>query len=716
LYNYNNLPIKKHEILYIKGVGPKRAEAFAKLGLEYASDLFAVYPRDYLTRTTIREMDRHRDQNVIISGKIIDKYLPKRPNHPTRIIINDGTASIECLIWGNAFYRQRQFMEGDQYMVWGKVTYNFFERKVQFDLRDHKKFEAGDDELLKYPLIPVYILSGELKKTWIKPLNLTKIIFNALKNHSGDVKDVLTEDIRSKNNLLEHKQALLRTHYPHSVDDIEHARQTLAFEELFFLQLVTALKKKSIEQEEKGISFDKTGESPAKLVKEHLGFELTGAQKRVIKEIHSDMKLSRPMNRLLQGDVGSGKTIVAVICMLIAIENGYQCAFMCPTEILAEQHYKTLKDYLDKLGIRSVILTGGQKKKLRTEILDDIKTGKAQVVVGTHAIIQETVEFKKLGFAIIDEQHKFGVMQRAKLRAKGLNPDVLVMTATPIPRTLSLTVYGDLDVSVIDELPKNRRAIKTGLRYEENRQDVYKFLRDEVKKGRQVYIVYPIIGESEKLDLKSAVKHYEILSKEIFPDLRLGLVHGRLPWQEIDETIEEFKHGKIDILVSTTVIEVGIDIPNATIMVIEEAQRFGLSQLHQLRGRVGRGAEQSYCILMANKVKRKEDEGFVFNGEQETTTADERLKVITKTTDGFKIAETDMRLRGPGEFFGIRQSGELKFSAADLSKDMLLIEKARETAFELVEDDPQLRKPENDPVREYFLMNYKDSMSLIKIA
>ncbi len=716
MYNYNNLPVKKHEILYIKGVGPKRAEAFAKLGLEYASDLFAVYPRDYLTRTTIREMDNHRDQNVIISGKIIDKYLPKRPNHPTRIIINDGTASIECLIWGNAFYRQKQFMEGDQYMVWGKVTYNFFERKVQFDLRDHKKFEAGDDELLKYPLIPVYILSGELKKTWIKPLNLTKIIFNALKNHSGDVKDVLTESIRSKNNLLEHKQALLRTHYPHSVDDIEHARQTLAFEELFFLQLVTALKKKSIEQEEKGISFDKTGESPARLVKEHLGFELTEAQKRVIKEIHADMKQSRPMNRLLQGDVGSGKTIVAVICMLIAIENGYQCAFMCPTEILAEQHYKTLKDYLDKLGIRSVILTGGQKKKLRTEILDDIKTGKAQVVVGTHAIIQETVEFKKLGFAIIDEQHKFGVMQRAKLRAKGLNPDVLVMTATPIPRTLSLTVYGDLDVSVIDELPKNRRAIKTGLRYEENRQDVYKFLRDEVKKGRQVYIVYPIIDESEKLDLKSAVKHYEILSKEVFADLKLGLVHGRLPWQEIDETIEAFKHGKIDILVSTTVIEVGIDIPNATIMVIEEAQRFGLSQLHQLRGRVGRGAEQSYCILMANKIKRKEDERFVFTGEQETTTADERLKVITETTDGFKIAETDMKLRGPGEFFGIRQSGELKFSAADLSKDMLLIEKARETAFELVEDDPQLRKPENDPVREHFLMNYKDSMSLIKIA
>jgi ATP-dependent DNA helicase RecG len=712
------LPVKKQEILYIKGVGPKRAEAFAKLGLQYVSDLFAVYPRDYLIRTTIRELETHSDKNVIISGKIIDKYAPKRPNHPTRIIVNDGTASIECLIWGNAFYRQKQFMEGDQYLVWGKVTYNFFERKPQFDLRDHKKFEAGDDELLKYPLIPVYILSGELKKTWIKPLNLTKIIFNALKSYSGIVKEVLNEDIRQHNNLLAHKQALLRTHYPHSNDDIEYARQTLAFEELFYLQLVMALKKKSIENEEKGISFDKTGDNFEKLIKEHLGFELTGAQKRVIEEIRGDMKKSKPMNRLLQGDVGSGKTIVAVFCMLIAIENGYQCAFMCPTEILAEQHYKTLKEYFDKLGISSAILTGGQKKKLRGEILHDIKEGNAKVVVGTHALIQETVEFKTLGFVVIDEQHKFGVMQRAKLRAKGLNPDVLVMTATPIPRTLSLTVYGDLDVSVIDELPKNRKSIKTGLRFEKDRDNMYKFIREEIKKGRQAYIVYPIIDESEKLDLKSAVKHYEILSKEIFPDLRLGLVHGRLPWYEIDETIEAFKEKKIDILVSTTVIEVGIDIPNATIMVIEEAQRFGLSQLHQLRGRVGRGAEQSYCILMANTPNRKEPGSMIFSEENkdEASTAEERLNVMTETTDGFKIAETDMKLRGPGEFFGIRQSGELKFSAADLSKDMMLIEKAREEAFRLVEDDEQLRKPENQPIREHFLTEYKDSMSLIKIA
>lgn len=702
------MPPKKPEILYLKGVGPKRAAAFEKLGLKYADDLFTIYPRDYLLNISIRDLARNKDKNVLIHGKIIDRYAPKKPKHPTRLAVYDGNASIECLVWGNTFYREKQFKLGDEYIFWGKVNQNPYDRKIQFDLRDHKKFEAGDDEMLKYPLIPVYILSGELKKTWVKPLTLTKIIFNALKNHSGSIKEIFPDKIRNEYGLLGHKDALLRTHFPHSLDDIETARQTLAFEELFFLQLVMALRKKFIETAEKGISLSKIGDNFQKLFSKHLGFELTGAQKRVIKEIYRDMRSGKPMNRLLQGDVGSGKTIVAVFCMLIAIENGYQCAFMCPTEILAEQHYKTLAGYFEKLGVRSVILTGGQKKKLRDEILHEIRSGKAQVVVGTHALIQETVEFKNLGFAVIDEQHKFGVMQRAKLRAKGLNPDVLVMTATPIPRTLSLTVYGDLDVSVIDELPADRKSIKTGLRYEHDRDKVYHFIRDEIKKGRQAYIVYPIIEESEKTDLKSAVKHYEILSKHTFADLRLGLVHGRLFWYEIDETIEAFKNRKINILVSTTVIEVGIDIPNATIMVIEEAQRFGLSQLHQLRGRVGRGAEQSYCILMAN-ISAKNMDG-------DNTNAEERLKIMTDTTDGFKIAETDMKLRGPGEFFGTRQSGEFKFSAADLSKDMPLIEKARAAAFSLIENDPELQKPENESVREHFLINYKDSMNLVKVA
>lgn len=693
--------IKKTEIAYIKGVGPKRAEAFEKLGLKYSTDLLSVYPRMYLINTTISGLAKLHDQNVIIKGTIIDKRLPFKPNHPTRITISDDTGKIESLMWGNTFYREKQFKIGDEYIFWGKIVYNAYERNVKFDMRDHKKFEAGDAEMMNYPLIPVYILSEELKKTWIKPLTLTKIIFNALKNSSESINEVLSEPVRIGNDLLDHRSAILRMHYPRSAEDIELTRQTLAFEELFYLQLAMALKKRAAETAEKGIHFEKIGGNFEKLFKEHLGFELTEAQKRVIKEILSDMRSGKTMNRLLQGDVGSGKTIVAVFCFLVAAENGYQSAFMCPTEILAEQHFKTLKNYFEKLGLYAVLLTGGQKKKQRDEVLEDIRTGKAQVVVGTHALIQNSVEFRSLGFTVIDEQHKFGVMQRAKLKAKGNNPDVLVMTATPIPRTLSLTVYGDLDVSVIDELPKNRKDIKTALRGETDRLKVYNFIREEIKKGRQAYIVYPIIEESEKLDLKSAVKHYGILQKEIFPELKLGLVHGKMKWQDIDETIESFKNRELHILVSTTVIEVGIDIPNATIMLIEEAQRFGLSQLHQLRGRVGRGAEQSYCILMAETT-----------GE----ISGERLKIMTETNDGFRISETDLRLRGPGEFFGTRQSGDLKFTAADLVKDMPLVEKARDSAFKIISEDPQIRSFENSTIREHFLTNYRESMELIKIA
>jgi len=696
------LPIEKvPEISYLKGVGPKRAMAFEKLGLTTIKDLFSVYPRDYLLNVKIENFRKYREQNLIILGEIVEKQIPKKPNHPLKLTISDGSGYITSLIWGNYFYREKQFHIGDKFLFWGKAAYNFYEGEIQFEYRDHKKFEYGDDEMLKYPKIPLYILSGELKKTWVRPLTLTKIIYNAIKKCSDEIEEVLSDKVKSAYGLLDHKKALLRLHYPtHEVNE-EIARQTLAFEELFYLQLIMALRKKSIESIEKGISFEKTGERLEKLYKELIGFELTSAQKKVIKEIRADMKSPKPMNRLLQGDVGSGKTIVAVFAMLVAIENGYQCAFMCPTEILAEQHYKVLKQYFDPLGVKTVQLVGGQKKKMREQILHDIRTGEAQLIIGTHALIQETVEFKSLGFVVIDEQHKFGVMQRAKLREKGLNPDVLVMTATPIPRTLSLTIYGDLDVSVIDELPKNRKQIKTELNQEKDRDGVYKFLRNEIKKGRQAYIVYPIIEESEKLDLKSAVKHYEILKKDIFPDLRVGLIHGRMFWYEIDETVESFKNKQIDILVSTTVIEVGIDIPNSTIMIIEEAQRFGLSQLHQLRGRVGRGSQQSYCVLMADKL----DE-----------TSKLRLETLAGTTDGFKISEVDLQIRGPGEFFGTRQSGDLKFSAADLAKDMSLIENARKAAFDLIQDDTQLRKPENKPIRDYFLMNYRDSMSLIKVA
>jgi ATP-dependent DNA helicase RecG len=419
------------------------------------------------------------------------------------------------------------------------------------------------------------------------------------------------------------------------------------------------------------------------------------------------MKSETVMNRLLQGDVGSGKTIVSLFGMIVALKNGYQAALMCPTEILAEQHYQTIVSFIEKYNevsgenYKANILIGGQKKKLREEILQEIRLGKSNLIIGTHALIQESVEFYKLGFVIIDEQHKFGVMQRGKLKDKGLNPDVLVMTATPIPRTLSLTFYGDLDVSKIDEMPKGRIKIKTILREDSDKEKIFNFVKGEISCGRQVFVIYPLIDESEKLDLKSAEENYIHLKNHIFPEYNVGMVHGRMLWYEKEEIMRDFKNKKINVLVATTVVEVGIDIPNATIMIIEDAQRYGLSQLHQLRGRVGRGVEQSYCILIGKNL----DE-----------ISKKRLEIMTKTTDGFKIAEEDLNIRGPGEFFGIRQSGMLNFTCTNLSKDKDLLDQAREIAFYIIEKDPQLREPLHQVIRNAFIKNYSESVYLMDIA
>jgi ATP-dependent DNA helicase RecG len=420
------------------------------------------------------------------------------------------------------------------------------------------------------------------------------------------------------------------------------------------------------------------------------------------------------MNRLLQGDVGSGKTIVALLSALVAADNGLQVAFMAPTEILAEQHYRTLTKYLEGLNVNVRLLIGGQKKKLREDILEDIRNGSANIVIGTHALVEGDVEFAKLGFVIIDEQHRFGVMQRAVLRQKGINPDVLVMTATPIPRTLAMTVYGDLEVSVINEMPANRKPIRTAIRTEQQKPRVYEFVKEEIVHGRQAYIVFPLVEESEKLDLKAATIEYERLQKEIFPDFKLGLLHGRMKPEEKDAVMHQFKAKEIQILVSTTVIEVGIDVPNATIMMIENAERFGLAQLHQLRGRVGRGAEQSYCILVANYgwFEKQHNKNEAMEAREETATAQQRLEAMVATADGFKIAEIDLKLRGPGEFFGTKQSGLPELRIANLIDDGELVTLARREAFEMIKLDPHLRLPSHKNIREHFEIEFRSVIEL----
>ncbi len=702
------------ELKYLKGIGEKRAEAFKKIGIESVKDFISLKPRVYVQKRAVRNCRERAGQYVWLFGRITEVIPPRKSNHPTVVHFRDETGFIEIPIFGASEFRSKQFRTGEPYIFLGKPSMAFGYSGLALEYRDHLKVNTYDENemgMLKFEYLPIYELSEELKKTFIKPLTLTKIVYYAMKalikEDSNVFSETLNRGIIQRYNLFERKEAIKRINFPKKYDDIEIARRRLAFDELFFLQILLALKRKNIKLENKSLEIKTDIKKLSANFTKCIDFELTQSQRDVINEIYLDMKSNQVMNRLLQGDVGSGKTIVAVFSMLIAVESGYQAALMCPTELLSEQHFKTVSGFIEKYNkaagtdFKVVLLQGKQRKKLRDEILSAIKDGSANFIVGTHALIQEAVEYNRLGFAIIDEQHKFGVLQRAKLKEKGLNPDVLVMTATPIPRTLYMTTYGDLEVSKITELPLNRKPVSTRLLNDDEKIKAYSFVREEVKKGRQVYFIYPLIDESEKMDLKSAETNYAYLKTSVFPDLIVGMIHGRVLSFEKDDTMKEFLENKINILVSTTVIEVGIDVSNATVMVIEDAHRFGLSQLHQLRGRVGRGAERSYCILITkatDPVSRK------------------RLDVMCKTNDGFLIAETDMDMRGPGDFYGTRQSGEMKFTYTDFTKDKDLLNFARECAFKIIDDDLYLRKPENNSIKKYFLQNYKDSLSLIKIA
>ena len=721
------------DIQYVKGIGPVRAAALRSIGITSLKELFYYIPYDYLDRsriTRIKELPKlvEAGNEVTVIGSVFraeTKYTRNRKKI-FFLTIKDETGYLTCVFYNGIEWYQKAFEPGEILAVSSVPELDKYNR-VQFIHPEFDRLKTKDEEdetdwnslLHTGAIIPKYSSTEELRNAGLDNRGFRRILRSAINNNLGSLIEHLPREILQHNSLLDIQSAIKMVHFPKTYAERDNSLRRLKFDELFYFQLLMAYRKRELKGELKGIQFQ-TNRTLTPKLKETLHFELTEAQKRVIQEIHSDMQKPVPMNRLLQGDVGSGKTIVALFAMLVAIENGYQCALMAPTEILAEQHWRSIKNFLKEIPVNVRLLVGGQKKKLREDILEDIRRGTANIVIGTHALIQEHVQFANLGFVVIDEQHRFGVAQRAVLREKGKrNPDVLVMTATPIPRTLSLTLYGDLDVSIIDEMPKGRKPIRTAMRTEKDKKKVFDFVRAEVKKGRQVYIVYPLIEESEKIDLKAAVKEYEYFTKEIFPDLKLGLLHGRLSSDEKDELMQKFKANEIQILVATTVIEVGIDVSNAVIMIIENSERFGLSQLHQLRGRVGRGAEQSYCILLTDdkyESKKLYASSNRAEARKEIAATKKRLETMVETNDGFKIAEVDLELRGAGDYFGTRQSGLPGFRVANIVTDTDILNLARREAFDLVERDPHLSRTENKNIRREFEFVFKDLLSFVRVG
>ncbi|HUU50316.1 MAG TPA: ATP-dependent DNA helicase RecG [Nitrospinota bacterium] len=703
------LSIFQKSIQYIKGVGPKRALFFKKLNIETINDALFFLPRRYEDRAhlkNISELKAGELQTFVAKILVKDISLTRTRRKIFKIVVGDDTGHL-MLKWFNfnERYLSNRYKKGQRIIVSGQVlldNYDGFGLEVR-----HPDIEILDSETPELVhlgrIVPIYPLTEGFYQKTIR--SVMKIVVDS---YAHLYPEILPDYIIKSRSLIPLDKALREIHFPSQESDISllnngktSAHQRIIFNELFLLELGLALKKRDILNEKRGISYESKNTLTNRL-KSILPFELTPSQEKVLKEIYEDMKRPYPMNRLLQGDVGCGKTVVALMAMLRAIENGYQGAIMVPTEILAEQHYFNIKTISKRLGIEAALLTSGVKGKKRKEILEEIFNGKKDIIIGTHALIQEDVRFKKLGLVVVDEQHKFGVMQRASLKKKGYNPDVLVMTATPIPRTLALTVYGDLDISIIDEMPQNRLNVITKGFYDNKRREVYTFIRQEIEKGRQAYIVFPLVEESENSDLKAATEMASHLKEEIFPDFKIGLLHGRMKSEEKEEIMKKFKEREIDILVSTTVVEVGMDISNASVMIIEHAERFGLSQLHQMRGRVGRGPYQSYCILMIKFPVTEEGK--------------RRLKTIRETTDGFIIAEKDLEIRGPGEFFGTRQSGLPELIYANIIRDHKILEEARKEAFELIAKDPFLKDPSLKFLKESLKQKWKERLELVSIG
>jgi len=675
-------------IQFLKGVGPRRSEVLAKHGVHTINDLLSYYPRRYLDRTSvsaIKDVKAGSDPVTVIGTVVATGVMPGKRSRRFEITIEDEPGRrMKCVWFQGVGWIAKSIETGHRLAVHGKPAR--FGGMLSFSHPDFDRLDEEGTPAETGGIIALYPGSTPLQQVGLTSRSFRRIVYTLLKERGEELKENLSEQVISEDALLDGRVARRAIHFPKSQDELTASRNRLKFEELFFFQLLLA-KTRTRQEALPGISIPSSGPLEAQFLSDVIPFTLTNAQKKALKDIFGDLKSGKQMNRLLQGDVGSGKTVVAALAAIRAIDAGHQVAVMAPTEILCEQHFRSLSAFLLPLGIRVGLLTGSTPASQRKNLLAQIADGSLQFVVGTHAVIQDTVKFDSLGFCVVDEQHRFGVLQRASLFEKGSNPHMLLMTATPIPRSLSMTLYGDLHVSIMDERPPGRQPIKTKMVREKERDSIYKKMRSVVSEGRQCYIVFPLVEESEKLDLRDAVTGHEQLQAQ-FPGVSVELIHGRMKAAEKEDVMSRFVSGDVSILVSTTVIEVGVDVPNATFMLVEHAERFGLSQLHQLRGRIGRGKHASTCILMAE-----------YKQSEESRT---RLRAMEDTEDGFEISEIDMRIRGVGDFFGTKQSGLPSFRIADLLLDQAILIKARKAAFALVERDSELKDPQNKALKEYF--------------
>ena len=691
-------------IEYLKGVGPIRAELFKKeLRIFSYEDLLMHFPFRYIDKSNIHLIsDINEDMPYIqFKGKII-KLEEKGLRKSKRLIahLRDSSGDIELIWFKSVKWIKSSINLDKEYLVFGKPT--FYSGKASLV---HPELDVLDDESIdSRGLHGVYSTTEKLINKGLNSRAISRLIKNLIPHLENNIDESLSQEILDKYKLPNKKEALTNIHLSKDLKELERSQKRLKFEELFFLQLHLVKIKMIRNNKYIGYSLSQLGDNFHNYYKNHLKFELTNAQKRVIKEIRIDVKNNKQMNRLLQGDVGSGKTIVALLSMLMAIDNGFQACIMAPTEILAQQHFTTISKELAEMDINVNILTGSKKTKARRELLEELENGKIQLLIGTHALLEDKVKFHNLGFVVIDEQHRFGVAQRAKLWKKNkFPPHVLVMTATPIPRTLSMTLYGDLDVSVIDELPPGRKVIKTLWRSDSSRLKILRFMREQIKVGRQIYVVFPLIDESAKLDYKNLIEGYDSIVREFpLPEFQVSVVHGQMKSEDKEYEMKRFVEGITDIMVATTVIEVGVNVPNASAMIIESSERFGLSQLHQLRGRVGRGSNQSYCILMS--------------GNKLSNDAKTRLKTLVDTNDGFEIAEVDLKLRGPGDMMGTKQSGILDFKIADIIKDNKILLYARKEVDQLLLDDFELSKSENINIARFYRPYARERMGWSRIS